>query len=145
VDAIPSPGPSGDQDEFDSDSIPPRLGSDIEFELEEVDAAGPLDGVAFPVVFVIVSLSVPINVEEVSDAVQDQDENQGFEPNIVDNDLIEETTDTPERTTPTVPPVELRRSARIAAKSRKTLILPVGTEGSVFINGKRRSARLSLF
>jgi hypothetical protein len=145
VDAIPSPGPSGDQDEFDSDSISPRLGSDNEFELEEVDATGTLDVVAFPVVFVVVTLSDPINVEEVSDAVQDQDENQGFEPSIVGDDLIEETTETPERTTPTVPPVELRRSARIAAKSRTTVILPVGTKGSVYVNGKRRSARLSLF
>jgi len=46
-----------------------------------------------------------------------------------------------------VPPLELRRSARLASKSGNTviLLLPVGTLGSVFVNGKRRSARRALF
>ena len=82
----------------------------------------------------------------------EQEDNDDFGPTIVDGDeedqFVEAVftfTATSGRSEPTVPLVEIRRSSRIAAKAGKKLILPVGTEGSLFVNGKRRSARLSLF
>ena len=78
----------------------------------------------------------------------EQEDNDDSGPNLVDDDEeddFEEAATPSERTKPTVPLLEFRRSARIAAKAGTKLILPVGTEGSLFVNGKRRSARLSLF
>ena len=140
---IPSPRSFGDQDGLDSDSIS-SLGSEIEVEWK-VETA-PLDSVDCPVVSIAATLS-PINVEEESAEVQDQGESHGFEPNSLDEDEPSEaTTAAPERTKRTVPPLEFRRSARLSAEAgKKKVILPVGTLGSVFVNGKRRSARLSLF
>jgi len=96
-----------------------------------------------------------IEVEVDEELPQDQpgyEESDYFGPNIDDDDEEEDhfeeatATATSERSQPTVPLVAIRRSARIAAKARKKkLILPVGTEGSLYVNGKRRSARLSLF
>jgi len=89
--------------------------------------------------------------EEQPQEQPEQEENDDFGPSIDDDDEEEDpfeedtATDTSARSEPTVPLFELRRSARLAAKEGKKLILPVGTEGSLFVNGKRRSARLSLF
>jgi hypothetical protein len=89
--------------------------------------------------------------EEQPQEQPEQEENDDFGPSIDDDDEEEDpfeedtATDTSARSEPTVPLFELRRSTRIAAKAGKKLILPVGTEGSLFVNGKRRSARLSLF
>jgi hypothetical protein len=52
---------------------------------------------------------------------------------------------TSERSKAEIPTLNLRRSPRIAAKNKKKANLPIGTQGSIVINGKRRSARLSLF
>ena len=88
--------------------------------------------------------------EEQPQEQPDQEDNDDFGPQIVDHDEEDQVEEAPapaasERSEPTVPLVEIRRSSRIAAKAGKKLILPVGTEGSLFVNGKRRSARLSLF
>ena len=87
--------------------------------------------------------------EERPEEQPEQEENDDSGPNIlVDDDdehHFEEAATPSNGSKPTVPLLEVRRSARIAARAREKLILPVGTEGSLFVNGKRRSARLSLF
>jgi hypothetical protein len=87
--------------------------------------------------------------EERPQELPEQEENDDSGPNIFvdddDEDHFEEAATPSNGTKPTVPLLEVRRSARIAAKAREKLTLPVGTEGSLFVNGKRRSARLSLF
>jgi len=141
VGEFPSPGTFGDQDEFDWDNSS-SFGSDDAVDEREAEPA-PFDLVDYPVVSLVMTLSTILVVEE-SKEVQDEDESQGFEPSSLDDDLSEATTTAPERTTRTVPRFEFRCSARLAAKSGNKVILPVGTRGYVFVNGNRRSARLSL-
>jgi hypothetical protein len=87
--------------------------------------------------------------EERPEEQPEQEENDDSGPNILvdddDDHHFEEAATPSNGSKPTVPLLEVRRSARIAARAREKLILPVGTEGSLFVNGKRRSARLSLF
>ena len=142
VGEFPSPGSLGDQDEFDLDSSS-SFGSDDDVDEWEVEPA-PFDSVDCPVFSLVMTLST-IPVEEESDEVQDEDESQGFEPSSLDDDLSDATTAAPEKTKRKVPRLEFRHSARLAAKSGNKVILPVGTLGFVFVNGNRRSARLSLF
>ena len=142
VGEFPSPGSLGDQEEFDLDSSS-SFGSDDDVDEWEVEPA-PFNSVDCPVFSLVMTLST-IPVEEESDEVQDEDESQGFEPSSLDDDLSDATTAAPEKTKRTVPRLEFRHSARLAAKSGNKVILPVGTLGFVFVNGNRRSARLSLF
>ena len=117
----------------------------------DVDEEEP-DSLRCPPLFPFRAIEGEVDEEQPQEQPE-HEENEDFGYAIVDGDeedQFEEVAFTPtatsERSEPTtVPLVKIRRSARIAAKARKKLILPVGTEGSLFVNGKRRSARLSLF